>query len=122
MRLLLPVSNPKDNESHALRAAACNGHVECVRLLMTASEPLGEIDGLLKQVFDAGQAKMAALLIEEEPRLLDGVDVSKCLAVALEKGQKDMAGLLSSIIDKRELMDVAPDAPACGGRIWPARL
>ena len=72
-------------------------------------------NGLLDEVFERGRANMAAVLIEQEPRLLDGINLPKCLAVALENGHEDMAGFLSSIIDQRELAGVAQDAEACGG-------
>ena len=87
-------------------------HVECVRLLLAASGPLCEIGGLLEPVFERGQAEVAAVLIEQAPRLLDGVNLSKCIAVALEKGQKEMAGLLSSIIEQRVILDLVPNRPA----------
>ena len=82
---------------------------------MPESSPLVEIYGLLAVAMVAGQAKVAALLIEAEPRLLDGVNLPKCLAEALENSYGDLASYLSSIIDQRELVDVAPDASACGG-------
>ena len=104
VRLLLPVSDAKANDSEALRWAARNGHAECVKLLLAHSLPLVDIGGVLREVMTAGHARVASRLIEEEPRLLDGMDLSKCLVVALENGQEDMAGLLSSIIDKRELV------------------
>ena len=112
VRLLLPVSDAKAHRSKALRWAADDGHVECVRLLMTASGPLKEIYGLLEDVIKAGNAELAALLIAEEPRLLDGVDLSQCLAAALESGHVDMAGFMSSIIEQREILKVVPEQPA----------
>ena len=66
---------------------------------------------------------MAALMIEEEPRLLDGINLPKCLAEALENRHGDLASYLSSIIDQREILGVAlgaPDATECGR--WRARL
>ena len=111
VKLLLPVSDPKAGESYALRMAASMGHEECVRLLLPVSGPLCEIEGVLGAVLEAGRATVAALLIEEEPRLLDGVDLLKCLAAALENDHLDMAALLSSIIDKKELLEVALNRP-----------
>ena len=115
VRMLLPGSDAKAAGSAALRWAAKNGHAECVRLLMTASGPLRAIDGLLEQVIEGGSAKVAALVIAEEPRLLEGVDFSKCIAEALENSHGDLASYLSSIIEQRELVGVAPNAAACGG-------
>ena len=111
VRLLLPGSDPKAGDFRALRAAAHYGRVGCVRLLLAASSPLCEIGGLLEKVIESGQAKMAALLIGEEPRLLDGVDLSKCLAAAREKDHMDMAALLWSIIEQKELLAVEQDRP-----------
>ena len=37
--LLIPVSNPLDNNSAALRWAAEGGHIECVKLLLPVSNP-----------------------------------------------------------------------------------
>ena len=116
VRLLLPVSDAAANDSAAIRGAARFGHVECVRLL-AASRPLAEIDGLLEDVIKAGGARMAALLIEEEPRLLDGVNLSKCLAAAIENERGEMASYLSSLIDKKELLGGAAGFPTgIGGR------
>ena len=120
LRLLLPVSDAKAEKWAALRWAAQSGHAECVRMLLAVSGPLGEIDGLLEEVFEAGQAKMAALLIEQEPMLLDGVDVSKCLVGAQEKSHGDLAAYLSSIIDQSELSGIAPDRSASSR--WVTRL
>lgn len=36
---LIPVSNPKDRDSHALMMAAQNGNTECVELLIPVSDP-----------------------------------------------------------------------------------
>lgn len=69
----------------------------------------------------AGQAKVAAALIGEDPRLLDGMDLSKCHAAALESGHGDLALYLSSIIDQREILGVMQDAAASASR-WLARL
>ena len=81
---------------------------------MTASGPLGKIGGLLEQVIEGGSAKVAALLIADDPRILDGADLQKCLASALEKGHGDMAGFLLSIMDQKELLAIAPDQTARG--------
>ena len=122
VRILLTGSDPKVKDSCALRLAAYNGHAECVRLLLPASGPLCEIDGLLQEAMTAGCAKVAALLIEREPNLLDGVDFSKHLASARERSHRDLASYLSSIMDQEELSSVAQDVAACGGRRHPSSL
>lgn len=42
VKLLIPVSNPKDLNSDALRLAAQNGHAECVKLLIPVSDPYNQ--------------------------------------------------------------------------------
>ena len=81
---------PAMNADRELIEAAKNGHAECVRMPLAASGPLGEIDGLLEKVFDR-DAKVAALMIEEEAGLLDGINLSKCLAEALAKEHSALA-------------------------------
>ena len=115
VRLLLPVSDPKAQDSYALRGSALYGHVECVKLLLPVSGALCEIDGLFEAVIESGQATMAALLVEAEPRLLDKINLSQRLAAALENGHGNLASYLSSIIDEREILGVAQDAQACTG-------
>ena len=40
VKLLIPVSNPKANNSYALQAAVENGHTRCVELLYPVSDPV----------------------------------------------------------------------------------
>ena len=120
VRLLMPLSDPKANNSLALRLAAENGHEECVRMLLPASRPLCESDGLLEAVIEAGRAKVAALLIGENPRLVDGLNLSKCIAAAIEKDHADMAAFLSTIIEQKAILGVLPEQPARSPRL--ARL
>lgn len=115
VKLLIPESDPKANGSDALRRAASYGNSSCVRLLLATSQPLIEIEGLLDKVIEAGRAETAALLIEEEPRLLDGLNLSQCLALAIENEHGDLARFLSSIIDQREILGVVPDRASSHG-------
>lgn len=115
LTLLLPVSDAKALGSQALRLAVCEGHAECVRMLISVSGPLCEIEGLLDGAMSAGQAKVAALLIGEEPRLLDGVDLLGRREAAIKNNHGDMASLLLSIEDQKELSSLAPGQPARGG-------
>ena len=75
------------------------------------SGPLGEIGGLLEEAFESGHANVAAVLIEQEPRLIDGMDLSRCHAAALENNHGNLASCLSSLIEKRELSAMAANAP-----------
>lgn len=106
VRLLLPHSDPNAENYKALRWAAENGHVECVKHLLAQSAPLVEMGQMLQEVIDDGHAKVAALLIAQAPKLLDGINLSKGLAVSIAKGHADMAGLLSSIVEQRELLAI----------------
>ena len=115
-KMLLTVSDAKAKDCHAIQLAARNAHADCVRMLLPVSSPLCEIGGFLEEVFESGHENVAALLIEEEPKLLDGVDLSECLAAARKRGHHDLAAYVSSIMDQKALVDVAPDASACGGR------
>ena len=120
VKLLLPVSDALAGEFEALRGAAYNGHEQCVRLLLAASGPLGEIDGLLEQVIETGCAKVAAVLIGAEPRLLDGINLPKCLAEALAKEHRALAAYLSAIMEQRELSGMGqnrPDSRPVAGRL-----
>ena len=112
VRLLLPLSDPKALDCEALMLATRYEHVECARLLLAASGPLRAIDGLLEKVINAGSFKMAALLIGEEPQLLEGLDLSKCVAAARENGHADLASYFSAIMDQKELLEIAADRPA----------
>ena len=100
MRLILPESK----ETEALRWAALNGHEECARMLLASSRPLIQINKVLEDVIKQGRFEMAAVLIGQEPRLLARMDLRKCIEVALESGQGDLAAYLSSLIDKKELL------------------
>ena len=63
-------------------------------------------------MIEGGHAKVAALLIGEEPNLLEGIDLPQNLSVALGKGWVDMAGLLSSIMEQKELLGMDQNRPA----------
>lgn len=94
-------ADPLHLDSAALGAAAKTGHAECVKLLLPASHPVIGIDRLLEGAMILGHAKVAALLIGDEPRLLDGMDLSQCVSAAHENEHEELAELLLSIIDKR---------------------
>ena len=95
---------PKADEWHALRRAARKGHVEFVKLLTAASKPLVEVRGLVAVAMKSGSAEVVAMLIGEEPEVLDGTNLSQCLATAIES----------------ELLGVVPDCSA--NSRWVARV
>ena len=82
---------------------------------MSVSGPLSQIDGLLDMAVSAGQAKVAAILIGEERTLLDGVDLLLLREAAIKNSHWDMASLLLSIADQKELSSLAPDQPSRSG-------
>ena len=80
-------------------------------MLLAVSGPIGKIGGLLEKVFESGHARVAALMIEAEPRLLDEICLPKCLAEAFENCHGDLASYLSAIIDEKELSSIAQNWP-----------
>lgn len=107
VKLLIPVSVPKKDQSHPLRTASRNGHVECVRHLLPVSDSLFEHPELAHGALIGGQAQAMALMFEYEPRLSQRIDLSEALLSSTAAGHGDMAGLLASIIEKKELSTMA---------------
>lgn len=114
VKLLLPATDPRGLDSAALCCSATKGHLECVKLLLPLSHPLVELGGLFEEVLSSGHADVAMLMVDNEPRLLDGVDLEQWVSKAIEKQRFDLARYLSSIIDKRQLSDIVGKRPACG--------
>ena len=146
VRLLIPASDPKARDSRALYLAAHHGHAECVKLLAPVSElafenldavlraagdddgcvellilmkeKLIQCEGALSKVFKFGCAKVAAAMLDSDPRLLESLDLPQALSKATSAGHAQLAGLLSSIIDRQALSatlastDVAPSRPS----------
>lgn len=103
VRLLLPVSDPKVLNCNPLRLAASNGHVECFLLLMQASSPLIEINGILREALDTGQAGILSIILAHEPRLLAEIDLAATLADSVAEDHSELAALLKSIIEQQVL-------------------
>ena len=57
VKLLISVSDPKANDSEALRMAARNGHIECVKLLLPVSDCNHVIQQLQKENIDVTELK-----------------------------------------------------------------
>ena len=92
---------PKGEGLGALRWAASPSHENCVKFLLPRARPLCSVGRLLEGVFNAGHVNVATLLIGRDPRILDGVDLSKCHAAALDRAHGGLASYLSAIIDQR---------------------
>lgn len=106
VKLLMPFSDPKRSDSQALRWAVENGHVECVKLLMPAS--IIKTPRVVSTVLLCGQHQILSLMLASEPLLLAGLDLSTCLADATSNGYAQLAGLLSSMIEKNAIAEHLP--------------
>lgn len=63
VKALIPVSNPKDEDSHALILAAEDGHVACVKALIKVSDPAALDSAALKTAAEANHLDCVKLLI-----------------------------------------------------------
>lgn len=71
---------------------------------------------LLGSVLEAGDARIAAILIDHDPELVSAMDLLNHVFLATQAGHADLAALLSSIIEARALTAALPrdgclDAP-----------
>ena len=122
VKLLIPVSDPMEKDSVALRSSIINRHTQCAKLLIPVSGQLVEIPSLLSLALVAGQAEVVALLLESEPRLLDGVDLFEILSSARSTGNDDVAEFLSSVIDRDALSSAVPKDEARPSSFFGRRL
>lgn len=118
VKLLIPASNPNDNDSVALRWAACNGYAECVKLLIPVaclnsnSKALGiavrfgraecvkllipvsdpnDIHQNFQDAIDYRNIECATLLVPAKGPLLNR---KKSLAFAILHGSADLVSLM----------------------------
>ena len=97
------VSNPRDL-CRALVNAARSGHAECVSLLLQSAKPSAlKASHIFLNAAEAGQAQVAAAMLAYDPLLLSSESFPEILKSALAQGHLDLAALLSSAIDQREL-------------------
>lgn len=92
LRLLIPASEPKAGFSLALRWAAQNGHAECVRLLIPASNPNILNSKPLRVAASRGHVECFQTLIPVSSPL---IDVKGMLGEVLDTGQ---AGILAIML------------------------
>lgn len=98
VRELIPVSDPKANDSYALRWAARNGHMEVVKLLMPVSDPGASESRALAWAAEKGHAKVVELLMPvSDPKAKD----SRALAWAAESGHTEVVRLLIPVSDPK---------------------
>ena len=112
VKLLIPFSDCMAANSRALAAAAYGDSEDCLNLLIPVSHPLLDIEGLLDEVIEEGKSYIAQLLIDREPRLLDGLDLQLLLDEAIEGENASIVPFLSSLIDRRALREDLAEAPA----------
>lgn len=112
VRLLTPVSKPKAKNSWALRLAGRNGDAECFRLLLPASAPLLYMRELLDDIIDAGDARILAIMLAHEPRLLKKLNRPNVLSAATANGHLEMAALISSVVEQKALASSSPPLSA----------
>ena len=60
---LIPISNPKANDSQALQCAAFDGHIKCVKLLIPVSDPKTHNSAALQMAARNGHTQCVQLLI-----------------------------------------------------------
>ena len=98
VRLLIPVSDPKAYGSHPLHAAAFDGHAECVKLLIPVSEPKARDSEALVSAARNNRAECIKLLIPvSDPKS----DNSRALAAAAMFGSAECVKLLLPVSDPK---------------------
>lgn len=90
LKILLPLSDARDNESLALRWAATNGHLECVRLLIPASDARDCNSLALRRAAGGGHVDCVLLLLPD----FDPTAALEALCEAAKGGHADCVGLL----------------------------
>lgn len=99
----IPLCDPKQNQSEALRKAAIFGHTECVKLLIPVSDCAADDNRALRQAAYAGHVDCVALLI---PVSDHKNNQSSALAAALQGGRLECAELLYDVSDLGRALQV----------------
>lgn len=82
VKRLIPISNPKADESRALRTAVLLGYIDIVELLIPVSDPKTNNEALIKAA-ELGNTKLLTLLIPVSDPTKDN---SKALRMAAKNG------------------------------------
>jgi ankyrin repeat protein len=85
-------------DSWALSLAASNGHVECVRRLISVSDPLADGSGALRGAAQCGHADCVKVLMEASDPLAQN---SYALRAAASGGHADCLGLLMGVSEPK---------------------
>ncbi|WP_447896642.1 ankyrin repeat domain-containing protein [Stenotrophomonas acidaminiphila] len=109
VKRLIPVSDPKADDSYALSIAAMNGHLECVKALIPVSDPKADESEALKLAAERGHADCVELLIPvSDPK----ADESGAMRRAAGRGHAHCVKLLIPVSD--------PKADDCNALQWAA--
>ena len=93
---LIPISDPKNNDSMALQVAASYGHTECVKLLIPVSDPKANNSAALGWSAEYGSTEALKILIPvSDPKANDSV----ALRQAVLHGHTDCVDALYGVSD-----------------------
>lgn len=72
VRLLIPLTNPKEHDSWPLRVAAGMGRTTCVKLLIPVSDPTAFYSQAIRDAADNGHYDVVKLLIpHSDPEIVE---------------------------------------------------
>lgn len=93
---LIPISDPKNNDSMALQVAASYGHTECVKLLIPVSDPKASNSAALQWAAQYGNTEVLKILIPvSDPKVKNSV----ALQLAVLHGHTDCVDALYGVSD-----------------------
>ncbi len=104
---LIPLSDPKQDNSEALAQAARHGHLDCVEALLPVSEPCVDNSFALWISANQGHSDCVAALIPHS-RVKDGN--CRALRTAARFGHLDCVEILQTQHSERERIDAATEA------------
>lgn len=111
VRRLIPISDPKFNDSQALIWAAAYGHTECVRLLIPVSDANPEDAAPLFKSAQNGHAECVQLLLP----VTDPLHYPRALNFAAMEGRRDCVEILMRVTDPTdEHSNALRTASRCG--------
>ena len=95
VRRLIPISDPKYDDSAALYWAAAKGHTECVRLLVPVSDANSDEASPLFKSAQNGHAECVQLLLP----VTDPIHYPRALNFAAMEGRRDCVEILMRVTD-----------------------
>lgn len=98
VRRLIPISDPKSNDSAALYWAAANGHAECVELLVPVSDANSDEASPLFKSAQRGYQECVTLLLPAT----DPTYYYRALDFAAMEGRTDCVKILMSVVNTDE--------------------